>query len=291
MQFALHPDSFRYAVIEVNPRVSRSSALASKATGYPIAKVATKIAIGYGLDEIINTVTGKTYAFFEPVLDYCVIKIPKFPFDKFVYAKRKPGTQMKATGEIMSIGMSMKPYERDCSIELGMDTLRLNEYAKLPLRKIREKMEEEDDTRIFAVYEALYRGITIESIQAITGIDPFFLNVILNLARMEAKVQFEELTEELYLTAKKMGFLDSTIQRLSGQDLPCAVMPSIKPLTLARRNLTPRLLITINHEISSSEKRREKDPYHRLRPHPHRSRHRIRLLLRTSGLGSKRARI
>ncbi len=222
MQFALHPDSFRYAVIEVNPRVSRSSALASKATGYPIAKVATKIAIGYGLDEIINTVTGKTYAFFEPVLDYCVIKIPKFPFDKFVYAKRKLGTQMKATGEIMSIGMSMEEalMKGIRSIELGMDTLRLNEYAKLPLRKIREKMEEEDDTRIFAVYEALYRGITIESIQAITGIDPFFLNVILNLARMEAKVQFEELTEELYLTAKKMGFLDSTIQRLSGQDLP-----------------------------------------------------------------------
>ncbi len=230
VQFALHPDSYRYAVIEVNPRVSRSSALASKATGYPIAKVATKIAVGYGLDEIMNAVTGKTYAFFEPVLDYCVIKFPKFPFDKFVYAKRKLGTQMKATGEIMSIGMSMEEalMKGVRSIELGLDTLRMNEYAKLPLRKIREKIEEEDDTRIFAVYEALYRGITVESLHAITNIDPFFLHSLLNLARMEAKIQFEEVTEELYRTAKKMGFLDSTLQRLSDQDLPARLFASYK---------------------------------------------------------------
>ncbi len=222
IQFALHPESFRYAVIEVNPRVSRSSALASKATGYPIAKVAAKIAVGYGLDEIRNAVTGKTYAFFEPVLDYCVIKFPRFPFDKFVYAKRGLGTQMKATGEVMSIGTSLEEAVMKAvrGIELGMDTLRLAEYAKLPLRRIREIIEAQDDTRIFAVYEALYRGITAESLHAITGIDPFFLHMIANLARMEAKVQFEELDESLYGAAKRMGFLDATLERLSGQALP-----------------------------------------------------------------------
>ncbi|MBQ6212622.1 MAG: carbamoyl-phosphate synthase large subunit, partial [Ruminococcus sp.] len=221
-QFALHPTSFKYAVIEVNPRVSRSSALASKATGYPIAKTAAKIAIGYTLDEIINQVTGKTYACFEPALDYVVIKFPKWAFDKFVYAKRTLGTQMKATGEVMAIGTSFEQAMMKAvrSIELGMDTMNLKKLAKLSTEEIREKLHVIDDERSFCVFEALKRGITPEEIHEITMIDNWFLYKLLNLAELEKWLAEGELTEEKYDIAKQYGYLDSTIERISGQKCP-----------------------------------------------------------------------
>ncbi|MBQ8122084.1 MAG: carbamoyl-phosphate synthase large subunit, partial [Ruminococcus sp.] len=221
-QFALHPTSFEYAVIEVNPRVSRSSALASKATGYPIAKTAAKIAIGYTLDEIINQVTGKTYACFEPALDYVVIKFPKWAFDKFVYAKRSLGTQMKATGEVMAIGTSFEQAMMKAvrSIELGMDSMNLKKLAKLSDEEVRAKLHDVDDERSFVVFEALKRGITPEEIHEITMIDNWFLYKLLNLVELERWLAEGELTEEKYDTAKQYGYLDSTIERISGQACP-----------------------------------------------------------------------
>ena len=221
-QFALHPTSFEYAVIEVNPRVSRSSALASKATGYPIAKTAAKIAIGYTLDEIINQVTGKTYACFEPALDYVVIKFPKWAFDKFVYAKRTLGTQMKATGEVMAIGTSFEQAMMKAvrSIELGLDTMSMKKFAKMTVDELRSKLHDIDDERSFVVFEALKKGITPEEIHDITMIDNWFLYKLLNLAELEKWLADGELTEEKYDTAKQYGYLDSTIERLSGQKCP-----------------------------------------------------------------------
>ena len=218
-QFALHPDSMEYAVIEVNPRVSRSSALASKATGYPIAKVAAKIAIGYTLDEIVNAVTGTTYACFEPAIDYVVLKFPKWPFDKFVYAKRRLGTQMKATGEVMSIGSSFEQAIMKAvrSIELGLDTLKLKKLREKSDDEIVQQLHECDDERIFVVYEALGRGISFDTIFDITKIDRLFLGKLKNLSDMEKALQSEPLTDALYLDAKRLGFLDSTIERLSSQ--------------------------------------------------------------------------
>ncbi len=219
-QFALSPDSFDYAVIEVNPRVSRSSALASKATGYPIAKVASKIAIGYTLDEILNTVTGKTYACFEPALDYVVVKFPKWPFDKFVYAKRTLGTQMKATGEVMAIGTSFEQAMMKAvrCIELNLDSLNLKKLKNKDDSTIENLLSHCDDERIFVVYEALKRGITIETIHKITKIDPWFLSKLNNLIDMEYSLMKGQLTQEKYKKAKKMGFLDKTIKMLSGQE-------------------------------------------------------------------------
>ena len=225
VQFALKPDSLEYAVIEVNPRVSRSSALASKATGYPIAKVACKIAIGYRLDEIVNAVTGKTYACNEPAVDYCVIKFPKWPFDKFVYADRSLGTQMKATGEVMSIGSGfeiafMKAVR---SIELGIDTPNLPKLEGKNDQEIRDIIAAMDDERIFAIYAALKRGImSPDEIYEMTKIDRWFLSKLNRLVAMEAELAAAPLTEETYLRAKKLGFLDKTICRLSGQKLPDA---------------------------------------------------------------------
>jgi carbamoyl-phosphate synthase large subunit len=218
-QFALHPTSFDYAVIEVNPRVSRSSALASKATGYPIAKVAAKIAIGYALDEIINAVTGSTYACFEPALDYLVVKFPKWPFDKFVYAKRTLGTQMKATGEVMSIGTSFESaiIKAVRGIELGLDTLSLPKLAKLSDSEVKAKLSDVDDERLFVVFEALKRGVSCDEIHKITMIDVWFLSKLKNLVELEKWLADGELTEEKYMYAKKWGYLDSTIERLSGQ--------------------------------------------------------------------------
>lgn len=222
VQFALHPTSFEYAVIEVNPRVSRSSALASKATGYPIAKVATRIAIGYSLDEIINQVTGKTYACFEPAIDYVVIKFPKWAFDKFVYAKRDLGTQMMATGEVMAIGTSFEQAMMKAarSIELGLDSLNMKKFSKLATEEVRTHLDIVDDERSFLVFEALKRGISVEEIHTITMIDCWFLNKFLNLVNLEAWLAEDVLTLEKYNIAKRYGYLDSTIEDISGQKCP-----------------------------------------------------------------------
>ena len=222
-QFALKPDSFEYAVIEVNPRVSRSSALASKATGYPIAKVATKIAIGYSLDEIPNDVTGQTCACFEPALDYCVVKFPKWPFDKFVYAKKDLGTQMMATGEVMAIASSFEHamMKAVSSIELGLETMTLPELESLPDEEIVQRLHRCDSDRSFTVYEAIKRGVSFDVIYDITKIDKWFLSKLKKLADTELALKNGGLTEELYRKAKKQGFMDKTILRLCGlKELP-----------------------------------------------------------------------
>lgn len=218
VQYALKPDSFEYCVIEVNPRVSRSSALASKATGYPIAKVAAKIALGYTLDEIKNAITGKTYASFEPVLDYCVVKIPRLPFDKFIQAKRTLTTQMKATGEVMSIctnfeGALMKALR---SLEQHVDSLLSYDFSDLDEEELVEALERVDDRRIFVIAEAVRKGIPIERIQQITKIDPWFIDKIAILVEMEKELATKPLTVELLKEAKRLEFPDAVISRLTG---------------------------------------------------------------------------
>ncbi len=217
-QFALHPTSFEYAVIEVNPRVSRSSALASKATGYPIAKVATKIAIGYRLDEIKNAVTGVTYAAFEPTIDYVAVKFPKWPFDKFVYAKRDLGTQMKATGEVMSIADSfeMALMKAVRGAEIGLDTLNMKKFADEDENTLLRIAEHATDERLFAVYELLKRGKTVDELYELTMIDRWFLSKLMNLLDYERELMKGQLTEELYTRGKRLGYPDAAIARLSG---------------------------------------------------------------------------
>ena len=230
-QFALKPDSFEYAVIEVNPRVSRSSALASKATGYPIAKVATKIALGYTLDEITNDVTGETCACFEPALDYVVVKYPKWPFDKFVYADKSLGTQMMATGEVMAIGNNFEHamMKAVSSTELGLDTMTLPDFEKLTTEEVIEHLHVQDSERAFCVYEALKRGVAHDVIYDITKIDWWFLDKLQHLADIEMGLKTGELTTEKYLNAKKFGFLDKTIKRLAGvETLPEAPKAAFK---------------------------------------------------------------
>lgn len=218
-QFALNPDSFEYAVIEVNPRVSRSSALASKATGYPIAKVAAKIAVGYTLDEIRNAVTGTTYACFEPSVDYVVIKLPKWPFDKFVYAKRLLGTQMKATGEVMSIGTSfeMAIMKAVRGAEISLDSLNLPKLAHLSDSEVYDKVSICDDERLFVIFEALKRGITVDAIHQITMIDRWFLYKLQNLVSYEKELAENGFDKISYLQGKRLGYPDQVIERLSGQ--------------------------------------------------------------------------
>ena len=229
-QFALHPTSFEYAVIEVNPRVSRSSALASKATGYPIAKVATKIAIGYTLDEIKNAVTGKTYAAFEPALDYVAVKFPKWPFDKFVYAKRELGTQMKATGEVMSIAdtFEMALMKAVRGAEISLDTLNLPKFATESDENLWHIATHATDERLFAVYELLKRGVSVEKMHQETMIDCWFLSKILNLLNYERELAKGRLTQELYTQGKKLGYPDSTIARLSGCEVNFERKPTFK---------------------------------------------------------------
>lgn len=220
VQFALHPASFEYCVIEVNPRVSRSSALASKATGYPIAKVASKIALGYTLDEIKNAITGKTYASFEPTIDYCVVKIPRLPFDKFLTAKRTLTTQMKATGEVMSIcdsfeGAMMKALR---SLEQHVDCLRSYDFSALSKEELIERMKKVDDQRMFLIAEAVRKGIDYDTICNITMVDKWFIDKIAILTEMEEKLEKEadSLTVETLREAKRMEFPDAVIARLTG---------------------------------------------------------------------------
>ena len=230
-QFALKPDSFEYAVIEVNPRVSRSSALASKATGYPIAKVATKIAIGYSLDEITNDITGQTCACFEPALDYCVVKFPKWPFDKFVYAKKDLGTQMMATGEVMAIGQSFEEALMKAvrSIELGLDTMDLPHLAECTDEEIHQKLNVCDSDRSFVVFEAIKRGFSFEEIYAATKIDYWFLSKLAKLADTEKRLAAGEMSMELYKLAKRQGFTDKAIKRISGcTELPARLRAGFK---------------------------------------------------------------
>ena len=219
VQFALNPDSFEYCVIEVNPRVSRSSALASKATGYPIAKVAAKIALGYTLDEIKNAITGKTYASFEPMLDYCVVKMPRLPFDKFISASRKLTTQMKATGEVMSIannfeGGLMKAIR---SLEQHVDSLLSYDFSGLDEEALRRQLSVVDDRRIWVIAEAIRRGFSYEEIHDITKIDVWFIDKLAILVEMEQALQSQPLTVELLQEAKRIEFPDNVIARLTGR--------------------------------------------------------------------------
>lgn len=218
VQLALNPDSFEYAVIEVNPRVSRSSALASKATGYPIAKVAAKIALGYTLDEIPNAVTGKTTACFEPTLDYCVLKLPRLPFDKFTAASRTLGTQMKATGEVMAIGNSFEGALMKAirSLELPVKSLKMEGLDQLYTEEIEERLVNVDDQRLFVVAEALRRGFSPELINKITRMDVWFLDRFQNIVELEKLLEKGKLDEELLRQAKEMGFSDAWIAALSG---------------------------------------------------------------------------
>lgn len=219
VQYALHPESFEYCVIEVNPRVSRSSALASKATGYPIAKVAAKIALGYTLDEIPNAITGQTKASFEPMLDYCVVKMPRLPFDKFISAKRTLTTQMKATGEVMAIcnnfeGALMKAIR---SLEQHVDSLMSYDFTALSREEILEQLHVVDDRRIWLIAEAIRKGISYEEIHAITKIDLWFIDKIAILVEMEQALKSEPLTPELLKEAKRIEFPDNVIARLTGK--------------------------------------------------------------------------
>lgn len=229
VQFALDPDSFQYYVIEVNPRVSRSSALASKATGYPIAKMAAKIAMGYTLDELINPVTGKTYAFFEPALDYVITKIPRWPFDKFPAANRLLGTQMKATGEVMAIGRTFEESLQKAvrSLETGAAGLLLRHTGLLNDETLQTRLNKADDERLFLLAEAFNRGYTVEDVYRLTRIDQWFLCKIKQLVQFEQELAQEELPEELLLEAKKLGFSDQAIA-----DIRCKANPA-GPFTTA----------------------------------------------------------
>lgn len=214
-QFALNPDSFEYAVIEVNPRVSRSSALASKATGYPIAKITTRLALGYSLDEIANDITGKTCACFEPTVDYVVVKFPKWPFDKFYGSSRRLGTQMKATGEVMAIGQRFEEALMKAvrGAEISLDTLNAPALTDEP---IRDRLARQDDRRLFTVFEALKQGVTVDEIFDITKIDRFFLYRLRAMAELEMRTEGKGLQPGDYETFKKMGYPDKAIMRITG---------------------------------------------------------------------------
>ena len=222
VQFALNPDSYEYSVIEVNPRVSRSSALASKATGFPIAKVTSKIALGYTLDEIVNDVTGMTYACVEPTIDYLVVKMPKWPFDKFLYAKRELGTRMKATGEVMSIGTSfeMAMMKAVRGAEISTSTMNYKKFIHTPKEELKAMLSEKTDERIFVVYAALKKGITVDEVFEITKIDRWFLNKFKNLINYEEQLATKKLTRSLYDEGKRLGYLDKDIEAISGQKIP-----------------------------------------------------------------------
>ena len=252
-QFALNPDSFEYAVIEVNPRVSRSSALASKATGYPIAKVATKIALGYNLDEIKNAVTGTTYAAFEPAIDYVAVKFPKWPFEKFVYASRTLGTQMKATGEVMSISDSFESAIMKAvrGAELGFDTLHVPFVTELSDEELEQKLCEPADIRLFLVYEALYRGKSVDELFDITKIDRWFLYKLLKLVSYEKLLISYPISFEEYIEGKKLGFTDSSLIKIASKH----PANSSKPLKFRKQDLispTYKMVDTCSGEFAAT---------------------------------------
>ena len=228
VQYALDTRSNQYYVIEVNPRVSRSSALASKATGYPIARVATKIAIGYHLDEIPNEVTGETMACFEPALDYVTVKFPKWPFDKFVYGRRKLGTQMKATGEVMAIGRNFEQALMKAvrGAEISQNSLNMKKLAPMSVEELREKILAQDDERLFAIYESFKRGVTVAEIHELTKIDEWFLNKLMHILSLERRMQSETLSDALYMEAKQNGFPDAVIS--ASNDLDEYLIDSLK---------------------------------------------------------------
>ena len=254
-QYALNPDSMEYAVIEVNPRVSRSSALASKATGYPIAKVSTKIALGYTLDEIPNEVTGKTCACFEPAIDYIVCKFPKWPFDKFVYASRTLGTQMKATGEVMSIGANFESAIMKAvrGAEIGLDTLNAKGYDGKDVEAMLKNM---DDLRLFTVFRAIKEGISLDRIFEITRIDRLFLNKLKNLVDYEKAIEGKAIDEETYLKGKRYGYTDKAIERISGHKVPVHRNPVYKMVDTCAAEFdaeTPYFYATYDEENEALE--------------------------------------
>lgn len=253
-QFALNPDSFEYAVIEVNPRVSRSSALASKATGYPIAKVAAKIALGYNLDEIKNAVTGTTYAAFEPAIDYVAVKFPKWPFEKFVYASRTLGTQMKATGEVMSISDSFESAIMKAvrGAELGFDTLHVPAVQELSDEELRNKLLEPSDLRLFLVYESLYRGVSVDELFEITRIDRWFLYKLLKLVNYEQTLSSYSISFDDYIDGKKMGYTDAALMKTS-KKMPANSL-KIKKLSESSDKLYPtyKMVDTCSGEFAAT---------------------------------------
>ena len=257
-QFALDPESMEYAVIEVNPRVSRSSALAAKATGYPIAKVASKIAIGYTLNEIKNAVTGTTYACFEPAIDYVVVKFPKWPFDKFVYAKRDLGTQMKATGEVMAIAPTFEQAIMKAvrGAEISHNTLDAKEFEQLDDATLSARLGVCDDKRIFCLYEALKRGVSVEKIHEITMIDEWFLEKLRNIIAVGNELKTGEFSEKLYVKAKKTGFLDKTIEEWSGRKIAEPLTPVYKMVDTCAAEFaaeTPYFYSTFDKENEAAE--------------------------------------
>ena len=258
-QFALHPDSFEYAVIEVNPRVSRSSALASKATGYPIAKVTTKIALGYTLDEIKNDVTGKTYACFEPTIDYVVVKLPKWPFDKFLYAKRELGSRMKATGEVMAIGTSFEQAIMKAvrGAEISLSTLNSPKFTGMSADDLSKELYKTTDERLFAVFAALHAGISVDEIFDITKIDRWFLNKLKHLADFEDEIKGTKLTKSDYLKGKRYGYTDKDLQAFSGNPLPAhrrAVFKMVDTCAAEFSAKTPYFYSTYDDEANDEAK-------------------------------------
>jgi len=229
VQFALHPTSYEYAVIEVNPRVSRSSALASKATGYPIAKVAAKIAIGFTLDEIANAVTGVTKACFEPTLDYIALKFPKWPFDKFIFASRKLGTQMKATGEVMSLGESFENALMKAvrGAEISRDTLRIPRWSQASTEDLLGMITEATDERLFQVYELMMREVSTAQLHEITMIDNYFLDKLQAMAAFERSIENSAMSEGQYKQGKLYGYPDDALKRISGHPLPSSPLPPV----------------------------------------------------------------
>ena len=258
-QFALYPDSFEYAVIEVNPRVSRSSALASKATGYPIAKVTTKIALGYTLDEIKNDVTGKTYACFEPTIDYVVVKLPKWPFDKFLYAKRELGSRMKATGEVMAIGTSFEQAIMKAvrGAEISLSTLNSPKFAGMSADDLRKELHKTTDERLFAVFAALHAGVSVDEIFDITKIDRWFINKLKHLAVFEEEIKGKKLTKADYLKGKRYGYTDKDLQAFSGNPLPAhrrAVFKMVDTCAAEFSAATPYFYSTYDDEAHDEAK-------------------------------------